>query len=525
MNPTTARLNIGAAETDHPAPTRPQTRRDTLASVHDIAAVTKIRRKVATIHASEARIGTPSALFAAISRAIAALDVTGIDAVVLRGRRLFETDGRIGLRNDPDVQAAVRAVTRCAAPVVAMIEGSAAGPGLELALACAARAARDGASFAFPGVGFGRLPIHGAARHLPRLIGYPDAARMLVFGETVSAREALRLGLIDVLDIDDVERFAAVRRSGGEGMVRRHPTASEKTAAEVVLLGIGQRLKRERPGEATPLAALRVMEAAIGVAEAEAMAEAARLDEKLSHSEEAGALFHATAGAHALGAIGAEGESRLADLSARAFWPLLREAIHLLDEGASPAQVDRCLTAYGFAAGPFAQSDARGAANLFKSGASAEAPHWHSYSPTFDLMVDAGRPGGPGQAGWYRLCVGDGAAPRSDPAVDRVLENSAVSQRMRRRPIADEVIARRCLYAAMNGTAALAGAAPDLDARALDAIWTTRLGFPRWKGGPLFQGVLVGRAAVVAELEVSRRTRDTAGAPSPLLGRLLADTA
>jgi 3-hydroxyacyl-CoA dehydrogenase len=91
--------------------------------------------------------------------------------------------------------------------------------------------------------------------------------------------------------------------------------------------------------------------------------------------------------------------------------------------------------------------------------------------------------------------------------------------------VADEVIARRCLYAAINGTAALAEAAPDLDARTLDAIWTTRLGFPRWKGGPLFQGALVGHATVVAELEAWRRTRDTAGAPSPLLGRLLADLA
>lgn len=88
-------------------------------------------------------------------------------------------------------------VASLSCPVVAAINGDAAGAGLELALACDIRIASRSARFSFPGIRAGRMPPGGATQRLPRLIGRAAAMEMMLTGDEVKAAEALRLGLVN----------------------------------------------------------------------------------------------------------------------------------------------------------------------------------------------------------------------------------------------------------------------------------------------------------------------------------------
>ena len=84
-------------------------------------------------------------------------------------------------------------------PTCALIDGAALGGGLELALACDARLAGTNPKVALglPEVHLGLIPGWGGTQRLPRLIGLESSARLLREGISVSAAEALRIGLID----------------------------------------------------------------------------------------------------------------------------------------------------------------------------------------------------------------------------------------------------------------------------------------------------------------------------------------
>jgi len=100
----------------------------------------------------------------------------------------------------PDAwQRALGRISAIPQPVIAAINGQAWGGGLELALSCLMRVAAPGAHFRFPEVADGAIPGAGGTQRLPRLIGLPKAARLILSGETVAPPEALELGLIDAI--------------------------------------------------------------------------------------------------------------------------------------------------------------------------------------------------------------------------------------------------------------------------------------------------------------------------------------
>ncbi len=88
-------------------------------------------------------------------------------------------------------------IENCGKPVIACINGFALGGGCELALACTLRIASATAKLGQPEVKIGIIPGYGATQRLPRLVGKGAALKMILTGETVSAAEALRLGLVD----------------------------------------------------------------------------------------------------------------------------------------------------------------------------------------------------------------------------------------------------------------------------------------------------------------------------------------
>ena len=89
------------------------------------------------------------------------------------------------------------AIVRCPLPVLAEIRGTAAGFGLDLALACDMRLAESGATFTSAFARMGLVPDGGSTFTLPRLVGLGHALRFLMAGETLSAARAFALGLVD----------------------------------------------------------------------------------------------------------------------------------------------------------------------------------------------------------------------------------------------------------------------------------------------------------------------------------------
>jgi enoyl-CoA hydratase len=84
-------------------------------------------------------------------------------------------------------------------PSVAAINGYALGGGLELAMACTVRFAADCAKVGQPEVKLGIIPGYGGTQRLPRLVGRGRALELLLSGETISAAEAHRIGLVNAL--------------------------------------------------------------------------------------------------------------------------------------------------------------------------------------------------------------------------------------------------------------------------------------------------------------------------------------
>jgi len=117
------------------------------------------------------------------------------------------------------IQSTIRAAARCPIPVVAVIEGSAAGFGVDLAAACDLRLATASAVFTSAFARIGLVPDGGSTHTLPRLMGSGAALRFLAAGDSLDAALAHRLGLVDeVIQEADLEgRVRALVNAIAEG--------------------------------------------------------------------------------------------------------------------------------------------------------------------------------------------------------------------------------------------------------------------------------------------------------------------
>ena len=94
-------------------------------------------------------------------------------------------------------QALCSQIEKCPVPVIAAVNGIAAGGGCELAVACHIRIASINASFSLPETKLGIIPGYGGTQRLAREIGRGRALEIMLTGRTVLAEEALRIGLIN----------------------------------------------------------------------------------------------------------------------------------------------------------------------------------------------------------------------------------------------------------------------------------------------------------------------------------------
>lgn len=94
-------------------------------------------------------------------------------------------------------QAVLNLIENLGKPVIACINGFALGGGCELALACTMRLASDNAKLGQPEVKLGLIPGYGGSQRLARLVGKGRAMQMVLSGETITAQEAHRIGLVN----------------------------------------------------------------------------------------------------------------------------------------------------------------------------------------------------------------------------------------------------------------------------------------------------------------------------------------
>jgi 3-hydroxyacyl-CoA dehydrogenase len=203
-----------------------------------------------------------------------------------------------------------------------------------------------------------------------------------------------------------------------------------------------------------------------------------------------------------------------------------RMAGFLLEEGATPQQVDRALEKWGMAMGPFRMGDLAGndIGWAIRKRRYVEKPDV-KYSKTADKLCEMGRYGQKTGAGWYRYEPGKrDAIP--DPVVEQMIADHRKELGITPRKISDDEIVARCVYALVNEGARILEEGIAQRASDIDMVYLTGYGFPLHRGGPMLYADSVGLYNVARAM---KRFGAMPGGdakfwePAPLLAKLAAD--
>jgi 3-hydroxyacyl-CoA dehydrogenase len=204
----------------------------------------------------------------------------------------------------------------------------------------------------------------------------------------------------------------------------------------------------------------------------------------------------------------------------------LRQALFLLEEGATPRQVDRAVEKWGMAMGPFRMSDLAGndIGWAIRKRRYRERPDM-KYSGIADRLCEQGRFGQKTGLGWYRYEAGRrDAIP--DPAVEKMIVDYSKEIGLERRRIDDEEIVQRLIFALVNEGSAILEEGVAQRASDIDMVYLAGYGFPLHRGGPMLYADEVGLYNVVASMgRFAANPRGDPGfwKPAPLLARLASE--
>ncbi|WP_203143230.1 3-hydroxyacyl-CoA dehydrogenase NAD-binding domain-containing protein [Marinobacter mangrovi] len=199
------------------------------------------------------------------------------------------------------------------------------------------------------------------------------------------------------------------------------------------------------------------------------------------------------------------------------------EATKLVNEGASPQQVDKVLTDLGFPMGQFAMSDLAGIDVGYRIREERRKAGEDVPASWMDKLAEEGRLGQKTQAGVYLYEEGS-RKPVVDPKVDALIAEFRKEQGIEPREISDQEILERCMYVMINEGAKILE--EGIAARALDVdiVWIYGYGFPAYRGGPMFWADQVGVKEIY---DTVKRFHDTLGGdqwkPAALLERLASE--
>ena len=200
-----------------------------------------------------------------------------------------------------------------------------------------------------------------------------------------------------------------------------------------------------------------------------------------------------------------------------------RQAGFLLEEGATPQQVDKAIEKFGFAMGPFRMSDMAGndISWAIRKRRNQEAPGM-KYSKTADLLCEMGRFGQKTSAGWYDYQAGKRDAIPSQVVLD-MIEKHRKDLGISPRKISDEEIVQRLVFSLVNEGARILEDGIASKASDIDVVYLTGYGFPMWRGGPMQYADQVGLFNVAEAMKrFARNPHDDAEfwQPAPLLQKL-----
>ncbi len=199
-----------------------------------------------------------------------------------------------------------------------------------------------------------------------------------------------------------------------------------------------------------------------------------------------------------------------------------RQAGFLLDQGATPQQVDKAMEKFGFAMGPFRVGDLAGndIGWAIRKRRYVEKPGM-VYSKSADLICEVGRFGQKAGKGWYDYKQGDRTAYPSDE-VAAILEKNTRDLGLTPRKISDEEIVQRLVYALVNEGARILEEGIAAKASDIDIVYLSGYGFPLSRGGPMLYADSVGLYNVLATMNsFSRGYQGTDWQPAPLLVELV----
>lgn len=172
--------------------------------------------------------------------------------------------------------------------------------------------------------------------------------------------------------------------------------------------------------------------------------------------------------------------------------PRQMEAMKLLLEGATPAQVDKVHVEFGMPMGPFQMSDLAGV-----------DIGWHRDPNRIESIRDAlaaeGRWGQKKQAGFYDY--DEKRNPSESPRVAEIIEEFRGKAGVEKREITDQEIIERTLYPMVNEGALILSEGKAQRASDIDVVWIYGYGWPVYRGGPMFWAGLEGTDKIVAALE------------------------
>ena len=163
---------------------------------------------ILTISRPEALNALNSEVLSQLEAQVLAIEsIKDLRALIVTGEgRSFVAGADIAEMKDMNVEEAYafanlgdRVFTRLARlniPVIAAVNGFALGGGMELALSCDIRIASEKAKFGQPEVGLGITPGFGGTQRLSRAVGMSKAMELILTGDTITADEALRIGLV-----------------------------------------------------------------------------------------------------------------------------------------------------------------------------------------------------------------------------------------------------------------------------------------------------------------------------------------
>ncbi|CAG2153760.1 Fatty acid oxidation complex subunit alpha [Cupriavidus yeoncheonensis] len=202
--------------------------------------------------------------------------------------------------------------------------------------------------------------------------------------------------------------------------------------------------------------------------------------------------------------------------------PMMTEMMLMLEEGATPEQIDKVMVDFGYPMGPFAVNDISGLDVSYegrKRRAAANPEYRKLHVP--DRLVEMGRKGQKTGAGWYAYHDGD-RTPHPDDVVKQVIAQVAAEFGIPQRTFTDEEILHRLLFASVNEACKILEEGKAYRVSDIDVMWLYGFGFPRHRGGLMYWADTVGAQAVWQQVTEWHERYGKRWQPGRLLGEIAA---